>query len=284
MKLQVLALGTVAALALAGSTVTKQEDSAEQVVQQSHNLNTGGEVSIETANGLIRVLAADTSQVSFTATKGARANRVNLGCASVTIGDAEEDAAALLEEIEIDVDSSPERLAITTEFPSDSEGYNLYVAYDVIAPRGASLTLETSNGPVEIANIQGDITADTSNGKITVQNTAANLDLETNNGAIELVGVSGGIHAKTSNGEIGVIHAGPLEHDIDCETSNGRISLELPEASAFDLVADTSNGRIETDFTVDGERRPGHLEGAVNGGGSDVKLRTSNGAINVQRR
>ena len=71
---------------------------------------------------------------------------------------------------------------------------------------------------------------------------------------------------------------------MELRTSGGGIFLTVPADFKADLDASTSGGRVKTDLpvTVKGTISKNKLQGAVNGGGPNVILRTSGGNIELR--
>ncbi|MGZ7039174.1 MAG: DUF4097 family beta strand repeat-containing protein, partial [Thermoanaerobaculia bacterium] len=110
------------------------------------------------------------------------------------------------------------------------------------------------------------------------------LRLETTNGKIDLARCSGAVDASTTNGgiraELVQVTAG---RELNFETTNGRITLIVPQSLAADIDAGTTNGSITTDLAVTTKSFDSNtLRGAVNGGGPKVRLRTTNGGIEIR--
>lgn len=87
------------------------------------------------------------------------------------------------------------------------------------------------------------------------------IEVETSNGQIEVFGINDDLHLSTSNGPIFVEEA---DGALKLSTSNGRIQM-VGCTGAIDVK--TSNGRVEFD---------GNLRG------SDNRISTSNGSVQVQ--
>jgi DUF4097 and DUF4098 domain-containing protein YvlB len=106
------------------------------------------------------------------------------------------------------------------------------------------------------------------------------------NGHIELVRCAGDLDAETTNGairaELAEVNPGK---GIRLETTNGRITIALPKSIAARVDASTTNGSIKTDLPVTTtEVRRNTLRGTINGGGGELKLRTTNGSITIEAR
>ncbi len=155
------------------------------------------------------------------------------------------------------------------------------LTFEVQVPGGASVTVDTSGGKIEVDDVRGAVRADTSGGKIVLRRIASdvfadtsggairveeiggNAELDTSGGSIEARGVAGDVTADTSGGSITLLD---VEGDVDADTSGGRI--EVGNAGGR-VRAETSGGGIDVAFAP-GNDRGGELE--TSGGGLTVKI------------
>ena len=115
--------------------------------------------------------------------------------------------------------------------------------------------------------------------------TEGNAQLKTSNGRITVAGLAGSLQAETSNGAIDAELTELASGDLRLESSNGGVAVRLPRDARFSVDAATSNGGVRSDFAVEGgqtERRSSSLKGEVNGGGSRLYIRTSNGSVHIR--
>lgn len=167
-----------------------------------------------------------------------------------------------------------------------------------------NLEARTSGGDLKFARIDGKIVASTSGGNVTLEEGTAEAKLSTSGGNIRVtraggpttVATSGGdirldavaelISASTSGGDIVASFTKPLAKDTALGTSGGDVEVTLPKAASFNLDAGTSGGSVDaTGLTITIEKGgagKSRLQGAVNGGGPTLKLRTSGGDIKVR--
>lgn len=270
-------LATVAAVtgfSTAASGVTLKEHFEKTVPMRA-----GLEVRLHNGNGAVTFEAWDRAEVGISAEKQVRAGN-------------DETARKVMAQIQIEVTPGPAGVGIETHMPKVENGViagflgqeiNVGVSYKVHLPRQAAVAIENANGGVELTGTHGKSHLKTSNGPITVRDAEGDLDLETSNGAIGVTHSAGSLQAETSNGSI---HA-ELTHfeakDLRLETSNGSVTLRLPRDSRFSVDAETSNGHIQSDFAVPGEKTGRNsLKGHVNGGGTTVYVRTSNGGVTLK--
>ena len=139
------------------------------------------------------------------------------------------------------------------------------VEYELLAPVGTPVTLETVNGSVRVEGRRAEIRA------------------ETVNGSVDLRDIRGGpVRAETVNGRITLACDSEIE-GAHLETVNGSIEATFPAAASIRYRLSSINGRLEA---ADRESR-GHsfggrkLEGEVNGGRALVHAETVNGGIRI---
>src|SRR6266852_1430425 len=167
---------------------------------------------------------------------------------------------------------------INTRYPRQSQGLfdwiagtnvNMGVEYEVTVPRTTNLEIDDTNGAIDVTDVRG------------------SHRLSTTNGHIELLRCSGDVDAETTNGHIRAELAELTPgRSLRLETTNGGITVALPRAVAARVDASTTNGSIKTELPVTTtEFKRSSLRGTLNGGGSaELRLRTTNGSINIEAR
>ena len=112
----------------------------------------------------------------------------------------------------------------------------------------------------------------------------AQLELESENGRITLGDIDGSVSATTSNGDITV--AGRLEPGSQARlrTSNGDVEVTLVNTPGVWLDAETSDGEISSvvPITITGRSRDDRLTGSIGDGSSSLTIRTSSGDITIK--
>lgn len=162
----------------------------------------------------------------------------------------------------------------------DTSGGSIQVENSV-----GTLTLDTSGGSIRLDGGSGTLKAETSGGSISIKNFKGDASAETSGGSITFEKVHGELNGSTSGGSIKASTDALVEKEIRLETSGGGITLSVPASSAFELDAATSGGGVSSELPVEGAGKPqrSSLQGAVNGGGKLVKLRTSGGSIRIKK-
>ncbi|MEC0248325.1 DUF4097 family beta strand repeat-containing protein [Paenibacillus chitinolyticus] len=170
----------------------------------------------------------------------------------------------------------------------------------------------TSNGSVELTDIQGHVEAVTTNGKIIVSSVSGAVKAQTVNGEVVIRETGAGVQAAASNGKVtlssvkgdavartdnGSVKIKDVSGRVQAETENGSVRLESAEM-AGDWQASTNKGRItirlpgEAGFKVQGSARVLHtglpvrldeekLSGTVGSGEHILAIRTD-GEISLE--
>jgi len=236
----------------------------DQPFDRTVDFRPGMKISLDNTNGSVTVRGWDQPRVRIHAIKKAEARD-------------DDSAKKGLNDTRIEVTANAAELRIHTVMPRNNEGLfewiagtsvNTSVAYVVDVPRTVQLSVETVNGHIEANGVHGVTRLSTTNGRIDALRCGGALDASTTNGRItaELLDVAPG-------------------HRISLETTNGRIALTVPKAIAARVDASTSHGSINTDIPISGTNNSERhaLRGTLNGGGSgELRLRTTNGSIEIR--
>lgn len=146
--------------------------------------------------------------------------------------------------------------------------------------------LKNSGGDIEINEVGGLARAETSSGTIKIKLAKAKVEARNSGGNIEIQRCDGAVLANTSSGLIAVgLTAQPTE-GCRLEVAGGDIKLTIPGSLAMNLDAKSNGGTVQTELPVTrvvaGERKPGALQGKINGGGPTLFLRASSGNIQIK--
>lgn len=196
--------------------------------------------------------------------KGWDQNQVLVRARVQTGAPTAEEAQSLARQIRIETGSSK----IFASGPESRRDYHWDVSYEVFVPRRADLSVETQNGGIAIAEV---------NGKI---------DFTAVNGGVVLKRVGGAVRGSTTNGGL-VIELNGDRWDgesLDVSTTNGGVIMSLPENYSANLQAGTVNGSVNVDFpvTVQGKLTK-QIALNLGSGGPMVKATTTNGGVHLKR-
>jgi hypothetical protein len=180
----------------------------------------------------------------------------------------------------------------------------------VVASAGAGADVKTLGGDIRLGPVKGDLAAQTLAGDVRAQSVAGTARVETSGGDIRLGRVDGWLKARTGGGDIVVplvggaitaetaggdvriaVGARQLREGISIVSGGGDVTLTLPSdfRGNVDLTvngADLSDPAIRSEFpevAVSRRENSARGTGALNGGGSTVRVLTSSGAIHLRR-
>lgn len=145
--------------------------------------------------------------------------------------------------------------------------------------------VRTSGGSIEIATASENVTAHTSGGSIQIKDVEGIVDAHTSGGSIELLRVGNTVKAHTSGGSVTASFVRQPTGDSSLTTSGGSVVVKLAPSIRATLDAHASGGGVDSDIpvTVSGKQQKGSLNGAINGGGPELKLRSSGGSVTVSK-
>lgn len=286
-----------------------------RVVEKTFSVQPGGNLKASTQGGDITIRTADTPQVQVVVRQVVNASTEKeadalLAKLSLTLEQAGNDVTA---------EARYEKRAGGSWF---SNWPPVNVSFEITVPRHYHLNLGTSGGDISVASVRGnvkahtsggdlkfarvdgDIEAGTSGGDITLQEGTARARLTTSGGDINVdragglteVSTSGGsirlksveqlVRASTSGGNVHAMITGPIKQDALLSTSGGNVEVQVARGTPFNLDASTSGGSVRADgltITLEkGGSGKNKLVGTVNGGGPELKLRSSGGDIKVR--
>ena|SRR5208337_1374616 len=251
-----LSLIAVSAYAWAGSD---QQGSEREEFHKVYPLSAQGHVEIANVNGPVHIAAWDRPEVKVDAVKSAWSKE-------------------RLDEAKIQVEASPDRISIRTEYPGHDHTFNYggagehnnpaRVEYTVTVPRQANLDeINLVNGRLDIQGVAGDVHASCVNGRLEARNLQGRSELSTVNGSLDA-----SVDQLPSSG-------------LKLSSVNGSLHVTLPSDTNAELKASTMSGSISNEFglPVTKHQYVGHsLHGQLGGGGAFVKLSNVNGAIEIR--
>jgi Putative adhesin len=150
---------------------------------------------------------------------------------------------------------------------------------DVTLPAGTEVVIRTENGDVVATGLAGDVSLNTSNGRVEADNISGPLLADSSNGDIDITDARADVETSTSNGEISVIG---VDGRVTADSSNGDVTID---SVTGDASATTSNGSIEVsavDGNVYGETSNGEITVIGNGEPVALTLETSNGSETIE--
>lgn len=236
-----------------------------ETIDRTFDVRAGATVMLSNVNGSITIGAWDQPRVRVIAYKEVEGDR--------------RDAEEAMRELKVEFQQRDGGLNVVTHYPKDRSGGGIFdwilgdhvdaeVKYELTVPRTMNLDVSNTNGGIRLSDVTGRHELETTNGKIRVERCAGAIDASTTNGSIEAE-------------LLRVTRGQPMRF----ETTNGRITVTVPRDFAAELDARTTNGGINTDLPVATTKvSSNRLYGTINGGGTPLRLRTTNGSINIKTR
>jgi DUF4097 and DUF4098 domain-containing protein YvlB len=261
-----------AALLLVASTAAAQryERSAADWLSDCRSDRWGGdderacdvrETTIPARGGRIRVDGGQNGGITIS---GWDRNEIKVVARLQANGRTQRDAEDILKDIRVVTSSE-----IRAEGPSTGRREGWSVSFDVYVPRHTNLDLETHNGGIKIADVDGQIRFDAVNG------------------GVKLAGLAGDVRGATENGGLSVTLDGDRWRGagLDVRTQNGGVKLDVPTRYNADLETGTVNGHVDLDFPVTVSGRLGRtISTRLGGGGAPIRVRTTNGGVSIRQR
>jgi hypothetical protein len=165
----------------------------------------------------------------------------------------------------------------------------------VVGPAAGDIDAYTSGGSIKLKESGGAVTAGTSGGSIRVDGTNGPVEVNTSGGSIQIDNAHGYIEAKTAGGSIEaqmVVSERNLDTHCTLVSSGGDLVLWIPAdlAASFDVELKITRWADEdyeilSDFplSIDKSGRGVMCSGDINGGGDPIRLKTTNGDIEIRK-
>ena len=183
-----------------------------------------------------------------------------------TVARSEADARDMLKVVRIEAQGR----TVRAMGPTQTSRQHWSVSFDIYVPRHTDLTIETENGPLSVEEVSG------------------TMDLHALNGPVSLIGVGGDVTARVQNGPLSVHLAGDRWQGtgLDAETVNGPVDLAIPTPYNARLETGTVNGPMDLSFplTVTIQGHVSHrIQSTLGNGGAPVRVVTTNGPLSIRR-
>ena len=159
--------------------------------------------------------------------------------------------------------------SVDVEGPRNDDDGQWSASLITMVPKRTDLRVETSNGPVTVEQVSGEMT------------------LRTSNGPMALRELGGTVNARTTNGPLSISLAGSRwdGSGLEARTTNGPLTISVPESYNARLEAGTTNGPVSLGFpiTVVG-RITRDISTNLGSGGATVRATTTNGPLTIRRK
>lgn len=289
----VAALAVLVVLPWAGCYVPRVEESAVESAR------------IEVEDRPVRVVVrVDDGSIEVT---GSHERSVEVTFASRARARNAETARALLRGVRTRAvrDGDGVLVEAATGHESPRSGASLRTDVRLRTPPGSTLDLRTRDGSIELTSLEGEIYAESGDGRLRLRDVSGRLRLRTMDGSIRGEDLKGDVDALTEDGRIelegaftslrAVTGDGRVRVDVarslpdrspwTLRTSDGSIRLVLPGGFRASLDASTPDGGIDLDVSgFSGERSERRARGTIGGGGPLVLATTADGRVSIEER
>ncbi|MFC7072298.1 hypothetical protein ACFQJ7_05345 [Halovenus rubra] len=184
---------------------TTRDLEVSEMTTETHPVPTS--VSVDAVNGSVSVIGSERDDVQLKYTKH---------------GPSE----AKLDELKVHTITESGQLQVTVSYPGNSPGK---VDIELCVPCELKVShVSTTNGRIDLQDIDGNPRLRTQNGEITVSGCSGYVDAETTNGSISIEDTDGVDHAKSVNGKIG-LDLCSVRQDTVIKSSSGQIEVRTGE-------------------------------------------------------
>lgn len=177
-------------------------------------------------------------------------------------------------------------------------GLEVKTVSNIIEIEGASKQAEDAHYTFKVpkgVNVKIDYRSPYANDDIKVKDFSSELEVSILNPGIDLENVTGPVILNLTNGDINIDFGTVNQNSpISIHATNGIIDISLPANTPANISMSTINGEIFTNFDIDFEKKTKeglnyigggqNINGKINGGGVDIKLKTINDNIYLRKK
>lgn len=264
-------------LALVSVLLTQPSLAQEQQehFQKTFTVTPGAALNVENYKGTIYVSATDGNQVAVDVQKRFQGS--------------DSDRKWWMENVKVDFRNDPHRVEVKVEYPNCAFCFHDYYAavdLNIRVPRQTNVSLDGYKPNIKISGVQGDIAVKSYKSSMLIEGTTGAIRIDTYKDTIRLrdVKINGTLEVKSYKADLDV-SARDLGQTADLETHKGSIAVHVPADAGLDL--DYAGGRrsnFHSDFNVAvASGSSASIRGAINGGGTKLRLRTVKGSVSLQK-
>ncbi|MBV9669926.1 MAG: hypothetical protein JOZ43_03130 [Acidobacteriales bacterium] len=241
MKLQRIVLATALTFVVAGISHAAQRNEGEG--DKCSNIHVGDwdkatargeeDLTVPNTGGTLQIIAHRNGGV---AVRGSDVGNFKVHVCKIAAGNTDADAKRILSQIKVETANGTVR-------PTGPEGEEWTAFLIVDAPRSASISAETHNGPLSFRNLQGALTATAKNGPVSFRHVSGSVSANVVNGPVSYSGNSGDIKMESRNGPLDVKLEGTNWSGgggLQATTVNGPLSLSVPDGFESGIDVQTS--------------------------------------------
>ena len=271
----------ILSLPVSAFSQTANAQSQEQHFTRTFSISSGGTLVVENYKGTIHVTGTIGSQIAINVNK--------------TFEGSDTDRKWWMENTRVNFENEPNRVRVAVEYPTtncssecdnDHSDYTGAVELTIEVPRKINLDVDGYKPDIKLASIDGDIHIKSYKSPIDVDSTAGSINISTYKESVRLhdVTIRGELGLKMEKGDA-TIEAKSLGKDAHIETGKGTVLLRIPRTAGVSIdYSGSRRSNFHSDFpiTSDAGFRSSELRGSLNGGGTQLRLRTERGSFTIE--
>lgn len=253
----------------------------EDHFQRTFTIQPGATLVVDNHKGLIKVTGSDGNQVVVNVLKKFEGSA--------------KDRTWWMSNTQLHFTNSSDRVEVSVEYPNcncsnvnwgSHDEYEASVELTIQVPRSINVELQGHKPVMNISSINGSIHITSHKSPIEVESTTGAIHIETYKETVQLknVAIRGTLDLQIAKGDAS-IEAKSLGDRVNLETEKGTIVLKAPANTKMTL--DYSGGRrsnFHSDFAIAAEAgSSSSVRGTINGGGTQVHLRSEKGSISLEK-
>ncbi len=216
------------------------------------------------------------------------------------------------DKVEVDQGQSGNRVDVQTHLLPGSTVENSRVDYEVLVPADASVSMESSTGPLHAERLHGDVEAEGANAAVDIKDMSdSHVHVKTMTGPITLTNIRDGhVEIDSVSGDVTMTSVtGPLVRvsstsgkilyngdfgyagEYRFNSHSGNIEATIPDDASVDVKAQSVRGLVQNDVPLQPKVHTSFLvkegssfAGTINKAASSVWLRTFSGRIHLKKR
>ncbi len=240
-----VSLALMAAVLMSGVLALAQD------FQKNYTIPAGGQVSIKTVSGDVKVTGYNIGYIEVIATKVGRDKDL----------------------VQIEDLSSGNKVDVRVKYP-DHCNCDASVNFDVRVPSSADYNFE------HLASVSGDVEITGVRGQVRGESVSGNVTLSSVTGSVTASSVSGNVDAQLVAGTQG-------GGDMKFSSVSGNVNVAAPSATNADIEMSSVSGSLDTDFPIEIQAKsygPGRsARGRVGTGGNSLRITTVSGSVSLTR-
>jgi len=252
--------------------VSNTRHSAEEDFSYSIDVTTQSRFLLQGINGTVDLVGdPDATTVEVWGTRKVKSESLS-------------DARRNLEDLLVLVATTADRVTVRTDQPENTQGRSFIVNYQVIIPEDLDARVVHVNGEIGILALTGDVDVVSTNGETRIDSISGATSVVLTNGNLLLWELFGDVEADLTNGNVTARVTMQGSALCDIGVVNGQIDLAFPFTTSADFSAAVTNGSISmgSGLTLANlQTSPTTLSGRMGSGLGTIRLRTTNGTIDV---